>query len=222
MRYHFAVSDDHSAAAARLLETTACIARLAQGELNGRAAALGLQRVHLQALAYLARANRYSNTAAALADYLASSKGTVSQSLQLLERKGLIRREADRIDRRVVRLALTARGAKALRAFDFARDWEEAVGSLAPGRADAADAALQAALGALQRGRDYLSFGVCRSCRHFGVEGEAAFRCGLTGEPLSVADASQICREHRVAVPLSPAGRARPTKQSSVAVKQPG
>jgi DNA-binding MarR family transcriptional regulator len=211
MRYHFAVSDHEPAAAARLLETTACIARLAQGELNERAAALGLQRVHLQALAYLARANRYSNTAAALAEYLASSKGTVSQSLQLLERKGLIRREADGVDRRVVRLALTARAARALRAFDFARDWGEALGSLAPGRAAAADATLQAALGALQRGREYLSFGVCRTCRHFGVEGEAAFRCGLTGEPLSVADASQICREHRMAEPMpTPARRSRP------------
>jgi len=189
---------DAAAAADRLLESIACIARLAQSELRAQAAALGLQQVHLQALAYLARANRYSNTAVALTDFLGTTKGTVSQSLLLLYRKGLIRRESDEQDRRVVRLTLSARGRKAAEALGFAQDWNDAVASLPPGQVTAADEALTGSLRALQRRTGRLSFGVCRSCDHFQIESGAQFRCGLTGEPLSAQDATLICREHRV------------------------
>jgi DNA-binding MarR family transcriptional regulator len=199
IRYHPAVAKDAPPAAARLLESIACIARLAQGELRARATEIGLQLVHLQALAYLARANRYSNTAVALTDFLGTSKGTVSQSLRLLEDAGLIRREADEMDRRVVRLALTARGRKALDSLTFARQWDAAVAALPAGEAAAADEALTGALRAVQRSGGTLTFGVCRSCDHFRIEGAAAFRCGLTGEPLSVQDSTLICREHRIA-----------------------
>lgn len=185
--------------AARLLESIACLARLAQADLRARATELGLQMVHLQALAYLARANRYSNTAVALTDYLGTSKGTVSQSLALLLEQGLIRRETDEHDRRVIRLALTARGRKALAALRFAADWDTAVGALPAAQAEAADEALTGALHALQRSNGSRSFGVCRSCDHFRTETGGGFRCGLTGEPLSTQDATLICREHRVA-----------------------
>ena len=56
------------------------------------------------------KANRYSNTPQALADYLGLTKGTVSQTLLLLDRRGLIERFEDDIDRRVVRLRLSAAG----------------------------------------------------------------------------------------------------------------
>ncbi len=184
---------------ARLLESIACLARLAQGELRARATELGLQLVHLQALAYLARANRYSNTAVALTEFLGSSKGTVSQSLLLLHGKGLIRRAADTHDRRVVRLSLTARGQKALDALSFAAAWDRAIAALPEAQAAAADEALTGALRALQKSTGSLSFGECRSCDHFRREGADAFRCGLTGEPLSTQDSTLICREHRLA-----------------------
>src|SRR5260370_2204020 len=69
-----------------------------------------LQPVHLQALIYLSKANRYSNTPQALAEYLGLTKGTVSQTLLLLDRRGLIERFEDDIDPRVVRLPLSAAG----------------------------------------------------------------------------------------------------------------
>ena len=58
-------------------------------ELRKAGADEALQPVHLQALIYLARANRYSNTPQALAEYLGLTKGTVSQTLLLLDRQGL-------------------------------------------------------------------------------------------------------------------------------------
>lgn len=183
----------------RLLESIACLARLAQADLRARATGLGLQLVHLQALAYLARANRYSNTAVALTDFLGTSKGTVSQSLALLLDEGLIRRETDERDRRVIRLSLTARGRRALTALGFGAQWSAALRALPTAQVEAADATLTAALRGLQRSTGNRSFGVCRSCDHFRTEAAAGFRCGLTGEPLSTQDATLICREHRVA-----------------------
>ena len=185
---------------ARMLETIACLARQAQADLRAHATALGLQIVHLQALSYLARANRYSNTAVALGDFLGSSKGTLSQTLQLLNAKGLVRREVDAVDRRVVRLSLTARGRKVVEGLSFARQWDAAVDTLPPGLSRSADRALTGTLMALQRATGSLSFGTCRGCGHFRVEGKAAFRCGLTGEALSERDATLICREHIVTV----------------------
>ncbi len=55
----------------------------------------GLQPVHWEALRYLSKANRFSQTAAALTAYLGLTKGTVSQSLKALEAKGLVRKLVD-------------------------------------------------------------------------------------------------------------------------------
>ena len=50
----------------------------------------GLQPVQLEALHYLSQCNRYSDTPAAVADFLGLTKGTVSQTLGLLENVGMI------------------------------------------------------------------------------------------------------------------------------------
>jgi len=48
----------------------------------------GLLPTHRALLRYLGRANRYSNTPGAAALFLGQTKGTVSQSIALLERRG--------------------------------------------------------------------------------------------------------------------------------------
>lgn len=155
-----------------------------------------LQPVHLEALTYLARANRYSNTARALTDYLGATKGTVSQSVLVLYRRGLIKREADARDRRIVRLRLSAAGRKLVADVARASLWTEAVETLPALQREQARQALESLLRELQRTRDGRTFGVCRTCRHFQTDTGEGFRCGLTGEPLSDRDATKICREH--------------------------
>ena len=71
-----------------------------------------LNAAQWEALRYLARANRYSRTPAAVADYLASTRGTVSRTLAALEDKGYLQREDNPRDGRSVDFALTARGRK--------------------------------------------------------------------------------------------------------------
>jgi len=178
-----------------LLELVECLGRLIRGDLRARGTTSGLQPVHLQALMYLREANRYSNTPQALTEYLGSTKGTVSQSLLVLYRRGLLERFADERDRRVVRLRLSRRGEQLLAKDGLEGAWEMATEGLLEAEVAAARRVLQAALLRLQRAGGSRSFGVCHTCSQFKRE-PAGFRCGLTGEPLTEEDSRRICREH--------------------------
>jgi DNA-binding MarR family transcriptional regulator len=178
-----------------LFDLVESLGRLLRGDLRARGAAGSLQPVHLQALHYLRAANRYSNTPLALAEYLGSTKGTVSQSLLVLHRRGLLERYADERDRRIVHLRLSEQGERLLGRDGLAGAWEGAVADLPEADLAAARRVLQAALLSLQRAGGSRSFGVCRTCTHFSREA-GGYRCGLTGESLSEDDSRRICREH--------------------------
>lgn len=158
--------------------------------------ATGLNPAQAEALRYLSRANRFSRTPAALADYLGSTRGTVSQTLLSLEAKGLIERQANARDGRSVVLALTKSGSKFLDA-DPARALAKTIDAGGAGvrLADDLEAGLRAAIA--QRGGR--AFGVCHTCRHFRRDqrsGVSPHHCALLDEPLSAADATAICLEH--------------------------
>lgn len=182
----------------RILDLAERLGNLAQARLKAAGAGHGLQPVHLRILLYLTAANRYSNTPQAVADYLGLTRGTVSQSLILLEAKGLIGRGADARDRRVVRLALTPMGQALVEPAqrEGAERWRAAAGVLPEGLLDGLTEMLQR----LQLLEGRRSFGVCRTCRHHLIEGSGRWRCGLTGEPLSGGDRECICREHETVV----------------------
>ncbi len=178
---------------ADLLERLGNLLRSAQREEAGQH---GLQPVHATALAYLARANRYSNSPAAVTEFLGVTKGTASQTLLLLERKGLLERRPDAADRRSVRLALTPLG-EDLAARTAVSAPLENVPKSGP-EAKKLEQSLEDVLRGLQRARGLRSFGVCRTCRFFRRSAEG-FQCGLTKEALSEEDGSRICREHEAA-----------------------
>lgn len=150
-----------------------------------------------EALRYLGRANRYSRTPTALTHYLGATKGTVSQTLIALERKGLVRRTADPRDRRGVRLGLTSRGRSHLHRDPMAHLIE----GVDPALIARLDADLRELLIQLQKRNRQRPFGQCGTCRFFRA-GDAPEelggpnRCGLTLEPLSHPESGQICAEH--------------------------
>jgi DNA-binding MarR family transcriptional regulator len=110
-------------------------------------------------LIYLARANRYSNTPQALADYLGLTKGTVSQTLLLLDRRGLVERFEDEIDRRVVRLRLSSVGEQLLAEAQPSLAWQNATRNISPNRIRNATSALREALVTLQEDNEGTVFG---------------------------------------------------------------
>lgn len=179
---------------APLSQLLAALARAVSNEQRQAAVGSGLLPVQFAILGYLRDANRYSNTQSALTEYLGLTKGTVSQSLKVLEERSWIARQTDEADRRIVRLALSEAGRRQL---ELATDdaWRQACASLDDAERQAAGTALTRLLSAWQQARDGRTFGVCHSCRHFRP-GREAHQCGLTGEPLSDDDSRHICREH--------------------------
>jgi DNA-binding MarR family transcriptional regulator len=163
-------------------------------ELRKSGADESLQPVHLQALTYISNANRYSNTPQALADYLGLTKGTVSQTLLLLDRRGLIERFEDDIDRRVVRLRLSSSGERLLAESQPALAWQNATRNISPNRIRNATSALREALATLQEDNEGTVFGVCTSCSHCQKLSQRIYRCGQMGDRLSGPETRRLCR----------------------------
>ena len=152
-----------------------------------------LQPVHVEALVYLSKANRYSNTPQALAEYVGITKGTASQSLLLLDRRGLIERYQDDLDRRVVRLRLSATGEQFLYEAQPQLAWQHATRNISPNRIRNAVSALRETLTTFQADNEGNAFGDCPGCQHFERLSARAYRCGLMGDRLSGPDTRKIC-----------------------------
>lgn len=159
--------------------------------------AQGLNPAQWDALRYIAQANKYSTTPGNLAEYLRTTKGTVSQTLIALETKGLVERIRCDADRRKVRLALTAAG-RAMLQNDPMRLIELASAGLPQEHQDVVHAAITKIVGQLCSRKDGPQFGVCGDCSHLdracdtgGCAG--ACRCGFTGEDLLREELVQIC-----------------------------
>lgn len=176
-----------------LLELVERLGNLMRTELRKSGADESLQPVQLQALVYLSKANRYSNTPQALADYLGLTKGTVSQTLLLLDRRGLIERFEDDIDRRVVRLRLSAAGEQFLYESQPSLAWTNATRNISPNRIRNAVSALREALTQLQEDNEGSTFGPCTSCRQCQRLSQRVSRCGLKGDRISGPEMRRIC-----------------------------
>lgn len=181
--------------AAHLIDRLERLAR--SGEQSGR-----LNPAQWDALRYLARANRFSRTPAALADYLASTRGTVSRTLASLEYKGYVSRGPSARDGRSVEFALTPKAEHALARDPLrivATDIEQATDGNVAKLLDGLRRTLRNSI-ARNNGR---AFGACLSCWHFRIRVRLSSRtphhCGLLDEPLSEADSRAICVEQEPA-----------------------
>jgi DNA-binding MarR family transcriptional regulator len=183
-----------------LLELVERLGNLMRSELRKAGADETLQPVQLQALVYLGRANRYSNTPQALAEYLGLTKGTVSQTLLLLDRRGLIERFEDDIDRRVVRLRLSSAGEQLLAESQPALAWQNATRNISPNRIRNATSALREALVTLQEDNEGTVFGASQTCSWCQKLSQRIYRCGRMGDRLSGPETRKICRIYEAKV----------------------
>lgn len=180
-----------------IYELIECMTSLIRSEERKKCTELGLQPVHFQVLNYLSRANKFSNTPAAVANYLGMTRGTVSQSLIILEKKGYIEKTPDANDKRVVHLRLLPEGEailKQARPSDLFHSATDILKTSDPMSPDVN--VFQQALTALQKANQSQSFGVCKTCRNFSSR-DGDFFCELTQQKLSSEDSEQICQEHK-------------------------
>jgi MarR family transcriptional regulator, negative regulator of the multidrug operon emrRAB len=174
------------------------ISSLLRSEERKQYAAIGLQPVHGQVLEYLDRCNQYSNTHAAVAEYLGLTKGTVSQTIQILERKHYLQKTVDQSDARIVHLSLTITGKQLVDELKPLNIFKQAENTVNDQDFKSLGQALQSTLAVLQTVNKSKSFGICRSCSYFLIESNH-YLCGFTNEGLAREDTDKICREH---VPL--------------------
>jgi DNA-binding MarR family transcriptional regulator len=152
------------------------------------------------ALRYFARANPFSQTPSAFAEFQATTRGTASQAIKALEAGGYLVRQRSKADRRSVSLRLTNKGNKAL-----ARDPFEvlvrAMDALGAKEQTAMHDALHQVLTTVAACGAHRRFGVCQDCTYLGGETccsstsatPSALECLLFGVPIEPEDAGLLC-----------------------------
>ncbi len=152
---------------------------------------LGLQPIHLHVLMYLSMSNKYSNNPAALTKYLGNTKGTTSQSINVLESKGYLVKEKSTKDKRIVKLYLTEKATEIIKKLSF----EDSEDFFNDRSMEITENVLTNILKSLQLSNQSMTFGICKTCDFFIDEGDG-FRCGLTQEPLFDYEIDLVCQEH--------------------------
>lgn len=172
------------------------LSNLLRNEFRREGGVFGLQPIQLEALHYLSKCNRYSDTPMAVTEYLGQTKGTISQSLKILENKGFITKHADVNDKRMTHLRVTASGENLVSTAIPVPLFTNSGQSLDEKSQQRIVVALKDLLHAVQRSNGMKSFGVCSSCRYNQRDSEENYFCGLTKEFLTAQDIQLICREH--------------------------
>jgi DNA-binding MarR family transcriptional regulator len=152
------------------------------------------------ALRFFARANPFSRTPSAFAEFQATTRGTASQAIKALETGGYLVRQRSEADGRSVSLRLTDKGHEAV-----ARDPFEvlvrAVDSLDAEEQTAMHDALHQVLTTIAASGAHRRFGVCQDCTYLGGEmycnltsaSPSAVKCLLFGVPIEPEDAGLLC-----------------------------
>ncbi len=161
----------------------------------------GLNPAQWSALRYFERANRFSRTVSAFAQYHGTTRGTASQTIRVLVQKGYLRRLPAMHDQRSFRLDLTERAQQELGSDPFT-EFVSAAGTLPPEQCSALARGLRAMLEQVLEKRARRPFGMCTTCEHLrALDGQSGGRsghyCRLQGETLAEQELGRICVDHR-------------------------
>jgi DNA-binding MarR family transcriptional regulator len=161
----------------------------------------GLNPAQWVALRYVSCANPQSRTPTGLAEFLATTKGTASQTLKSLEQKGFVQRARHATDRRKCVLELTETGREVLARDPLHKVQQAAAGCEA--ELESAITILSSLVRQIQQGCGIREFGVCLQCGHrksgSGCSKRPESVCGLTGDAIAEPDVKKICVNFRQA-----------------------
>ena len=159
----------------------------------------GLNPAQWEALRYVSRANRNSCSPGALADFMGSTKGTVSQTLKSLEKKGLIQRKRRDGDRRSVQISVTVNGHAVLSKDPLGRIYD-ALARCDRNMQGEVVTAMERLLDAVHLHQRIREFGPCLDCTHYKPEectesNSLGCRCGVSGDLFSALEIDRICAD---------------------------
>ncbi len=172
----------------RVAELALQLGRAAYGEST----AASLTPAQWMALRFFARANRFSRTISAFADYHATTRGTASQTVKSLVERGYLTRMRSRRDGRSTTFNLTARSRRQMGSDPFEAVVRAAL-TLSPAQRDRTASGLRGMLQKLAVARDRPAPGVCALCGHLAAAGPGGFTCRLMREPLTAGELDQLC-----------------------------
>lgn len=161
----------------------------------------GLNPAQWAALRYFERANRFSRTVSAFAHYHGTTRGTASQTIRALLKKGFLQRFPAERDQRSFRLDLTEEARQLLTSDPYA-EFVLAAGALSPEQCALLARSLRTLLEQVQDKRARRTFGVCTSCRHLrAVDGDVGescgYRCFVKDELLFEGELGRICIDYQ-------------------------
>ena len=163
----------------------------------GATPVVGLTPAQWTALRYFSRANRFSRTVSAFAEFHATTRGTASGTVKSLVQGSYLKRTPSSSDGRSARLDVTSK-ARGVLSNDPFQKLMRAADTLSTTAHRAVTKGLNRMLGELAQDLDKPRFGVCTECKHLCgdgrcLQGQAPYQCGLLNEPLAEPEIEQLC-----------------------------
>lgn len=146
-------------------------------------------------LHYLGRANRFSRSPSHVAEYLGTTRGTISQSFKSLLQKGYVTERRSAHDKRAISFELTAKGRHVAK---LGGGLDQSISRLAEAEKQALQTVLTGILKTHISRNGGRAFGLCNTCMHFQPLDTGGF-CRLLSEPLAPEETSLICHEQQSA-----------------------
>jgi DNA-binding MarR family transcriptional regulator len=172
----------------RVAELALQLGRAAYGESSAES----LTPAQWMALRFFARANRFSRTISAFAEFHSTTRGTASQTVKSLVEQGYLTRTRSARDGRSATFDLTEKARRQLAADPF-EAVVRAAESLSPAQRDRTATGLRRILQQLSVDRERPALGMCTLCGHLATGGDRGFRCRLMDVPLAAAELEQLC-----------------------------
>jgi len=171
------------------------LGELLEADLRLNLADAGLLPAQFQVLHYLSMCNRFSDTPIAIAEFLGQTKGSISQTVKVLQQKGMLSRQPDVSDKRISHLVLTATAQQVLSRNMPPVKFDKASQNLSRQQQFDIISALKLLHAAVVQTNQLKTFGVCRSCRYLAFS-ETKISCEKFNSQLTVRDTQLICRAH--------------------------
>ena len=154
-----------------------------------------LNAAQWEALRYLSRANSFSNSPGALTRYLGATKGTTSQTVLSLIKKGLIAKSLRGDDGRSVVLTFTETGQKNL-GEDPLLSLGKAIGKLGDKTSKRFAKGLSELLEREITQQGEPSFGNCGAC-FYAAKHQSEIHCKVLNVNVGADDAQKLCVHHK-------------------------
>ena len=149
------------------------------------------------ALRYFSRANRFSRTVSAFAEFHGTTRGTASQTIKSLVQSDYLTRMRSKTDGRSIDFTLTHKS-KQLLAKDPFEALVVAASSLSSSASHSVERSLERMLRRMEQQQGKPHFGTCPHCKYFQedgncIDGKSSDCCTLINEPLKKAETQQLC-----------------------------